>query len=260
MIIESVLISLLISIAVSYALVILFRLPRQSLYYLAFLPGTILSFESLHLIVAFILGGLIYALLKKHRLLYACLPFLFIFFLAIIFKLNLHFSSDQILGTTNYINSQRGEHIGTISALTGKLMHNKTSFIYPFLTNIENAVSPAAIFTHFHSKHLNMSLPLGFLFPWDIVLLVYFISQEKKSTPFRWLPGIFILFLLLLLGFHQNTDFQWIISSGIAISIAIYLSGNLAKLRKPIFPIILILNYLFILSYLSVITFSKFYF
>jgi len=169
---------------------------------------------------------------KKYNL----LTLIIMLFLILSCKPEISVFRDQ--NTINQINSQRGEDIAIYkNLLIAKLAHNKSTLIFTLIKNTEQYLDPVKIFASANYPWLNHYYSLGYLFPWDLILIFYaiylFVNQQNKQNNSKLLIGILsIIILIIPVSLGQNEEYSKIIATTLALFLLIISTKSLGKLNR----------------------------
>lgn len=155
--------------------------------------------------------------------------YLFTFFIGLLAALLLLRSSSALYHPDlNIIDFQRGEHVSFQTNLVAKIFHNKSSLIYPYLDKLFNEISLSRFFAEGKYRSFSKYVPLGYLFPWDLVLLLFSLRLLGKK-----LINILLLFSVtafpLLITFFDGSYFYLSLAALVILS-SLFTSTVLAKL------------------------------
>lgn len=219
--------------------------------YLLMLPGMLIptvfytDMAFLHRLFIAVLAPVIYLQAARRTKISLCLSVVLIISSLFLIKPGLNLP----LWFTNSLNDLRGQHTPGILA---RVLHNKSDLWFYFLHNLSTYLSPVAIFAaHRFSYRIQIPLdqgtfPVGLLFPWDFVILLYSVRKFK--------PNPVVITLACLTALNLNPQLTQIYSHSLVFSLALFLSGFYAKFPPPISYLIacllLIFTPLVLLSYL----------
>ena len=249
----------LLSLCIALLCRFIFKLNIKSFFYLLLLPGIFFSFLPVKvLLLATTLGMTIYFCLRSNRYIIQIIPLFFLLVLSVYYHPQLHFSPSQTLSVTNFINSQRGEHTDVQPSFIGKVLHNKTSFLFPFVGNLEKYFSPVSLFTRYPRPLLFEVYPLGFFFPWDILLFLSLLFHSQKLSRPKPTAILFFTVTTVLLGFGQSVLLQSLLSTSILFSLALAFAQKLKSINNNKFIVLLTLNTIYLTGHLFVLLTSSF--
>lgn len=144
----------------------------------------------------------------------------------------------------NIINSQRGEHIGSLLASSGKLFHNKTAFAFDFVANLESFLSPVKIFAAYPSSRLDPYYSLGLLRPWDFLLLLLALAVLRSRPALT--PVLLFSFSLLPVGLMINSPLGPVLAVVVSL-LCLLPTVNFLQRRPKLLLIFSFLNLIFLL-------------
>lgn len=239
---------------VSFACIVYYREKTNffSVIYLSTIP--LLSFFQGELSVLFLgllLGyGLFICLYRpslKKILLFAS------FLLLIFFLYSPQLTIPKIEESLHIINQQRGEHLTPFLSWLPRFFHNKFQLAYFVLQRAQSHFSINALFIQGNYAIFSPLYFLGYLFPWDLIILYYLFSKnggskESQVLNLRWL---IVLAIYLLLGLVSNSnEFANIFTMALVYWLAIYASSVFKFVRKKTKILIISSNFAFLLLHL----------
>lgn len=136
------------------------------------------------------------------------------FFPMIVFMVFLFISSEKHLSLEgnqiSSINTQRNDHqILNLPSFTAKFMHNKFDYLYTVTSHAQKYFSLSTIFSAGSYPNQINHIPLPYLFPWDIFLLIPFLKNARPSL--RWLIPLSMMFFAGFLPWSDKTTFYFVI-------------------------------------------------
>lgn len=221
----------------------IFNLHKKTILYFILLPGFIFV-PNFKILVLSLSIGLLLGLIYKRSVKFFPVFLLFILVTFFIFRPPLNVFSDQ--GTLNVINSQRGEDILIYqNQLLAKLLHNKASYIFTYLSNLGNYFTPVRLFAGALYPTISQYYPLGLLFPWDIILLVIFFKETKK----RSLAVLASVVLLILpVGMSGQGDFGFVMALSLSFFLATLVAEVIGGLAKTKYFLLIFLMFIYTAS------------
>ena len=171
--------------------------------------------------------------------------FLYLFGLSVLVALILLRSSSGVYHPTlNIIDFQRGEHPDFQTNLVAKLLHNKFSLFFQYLDRLFSEVSLASLFADGKYRSFSNYVPLGYLFPWDLVLILMALRTLGKKL-FNPLLLLFFLFSFFTITFTSGT-LPILFVTSLVLLLGLFSSFTLSKLPLYIAAGLLVFNSLYL--------------
>lgn len=145
----------------------------------------------------------------------------------------------------NIIDHQRGTHPNWQGSLIAKILHNKFFLSYQYLDHLVKELNLSRLFASGSYPNLLLSIPLGFLFPWDIFLL--FFAFKILRTKLLQLPlAAFFIVNLLGIAVYRGDLHQFFLGSTI-VFLALLITYFLNRLPNSLTLILILINSLFLI-------------
>lgn len=125
--------------------------------------------------------------------------FLIIAIFSVLAAFAIFFSSSSVFHPTlDVINSQRGEHLNFEHNLLAKALHNRLYLGFQYLDKLVKQISLSIFFADGRYRDFSNYVPLGYLFPWDLVFVILTIKRLGKKLLNPLLISTLILSLIVI--------------------------------------------------------------
>ena len=155
---------------------------------------------------------------------------------------------------THIINQQRGEHLNPTISFLPRIFHNKLQLIYPILEKAQEIFSVKSLFIQGKYDLYSPIYHLGYLFPWDLIIICYLFSKNSNQKNFKTINPYWLIIPLiyLFIGLTSTSNqFVSIITISLVYWLAIYNSFIFKFLNKKLSFSLTLLNIIFLCLMLS---------